>query len=596
MMRFSFLLLVAGCLEVPTGPGQECSTSSDCDRGETCSEGLCYGNPPQGQFAATLSAPSTRDDLISTELASLVIPADGWLGEIQLETPVTISGRIEAFCNTGNQTCSTLSVGAQIRLTRPSRIAGAPALRFSVQSKPDLPRGTDSFTIRVPRTQPGDESWSVTIDPDGGGDKPAADGSTTAAELFPPRRLALSATDDIEHQTYTLGDPAPVVITGTLRDAFSNSLTNYRVVALGRWDGETNATEVSTVDFATDGTYSIEIADNVMAPLEIVARPFDENDVSPTLRLRNVNLASQQRNLTQPSGLGQRRVIDVPVQALAGSGEVKTVAGVRVIVTALVTSTLTDDLRAVFTKETTTNETGIARISVLDGPALVNSYKVRLVPPASSTYGVVDSGTLKLPAMGATSTDPVTADAMRLPARVALRGTVVDSHGNALDGVSVTARRSQRFLWSVSDDDQAFLDEIPASTALTPESGEFILWVDPAVADIWGNYDLFFETPSSSPAPNWLVPDYALPRVPNPGTITLATIVIPDGARIHAKVIDKDGAAVEGCDLRVFQISSNDNVCMEVGHPPQTCPPATVVLGHGLSDDRGKLQLTLPRP
>ncbi len=586
MKGVAVIALLAGCLEVPTGPGQECTKSSDCDSGETCSAGLCYGNPPPGMFAATLSAPSSRDDVVATELANVSLPQDGWLGEIQLERPVTISGRVEAYCAVGNQMCRTASIGAQIRMTRPSRIPGAPAVRFSVQSKPELPRGTDSFQLRVPRTLPNDEPWTVTIDPEGGGDKPAADGGTDPAELVPPRRLALYATDDREHQTYTLGDPDPVVITGSLRDAFSNSLTKYRVVALGRWEGETSTTEVSTVNFSTDGYYSVTIAGRVMGPLEIVAEPFDDNDVSPTLHLQNVTLMTQQRVLTQPTGLGQRRMIDLPVQALANTGEVKLVGGVRVIISGEVTSTLTEDLHAVFRAETTTGEDGIAHLAVLDGPAIAQNYALRLVPPASSTYGVVESGQLQLP----------TPEPVRLPSRAALRGTIVDVHGNPLAAVSVTARRSQRFLWSVAEADQPFLDEIPAATALTPETGEFVVWVDPAVADTWGDYDLFFETPANSPSPNWSLRGVALPRVANPGTITLDTIVIPDAARLHAKIINSEGVAIEGSDLRLFQISSNDNVCMEVSHPPAICVPATVVIGHGESDDKGKLQLTLPRP
>src|SRR5690606_20998914 len=149
--------------------------------------------------------PATREDLIATELAPLELPADGWLGEIQLEAPVTISGRVEAYCASANQSCSTLSIGAEVRVTRPARFPGGPALRFSAQSVADTPRGTDSFTLRVPRTRPGDPPYIVTIDPDGGGQEPAADGGTDPAELVPPRRFTLYATENVEHQTYTLG-------------------------------------------------------------------------------------------------------------------------------------------------------------------------------------------------------------------------------------------------------------------------------------------------------------------------------------------------------------------------------------------------------
>src|SRR5690606_14469465 len=120
--------MLAGCLEVPAGPGQECRVDADCDAGEGCGEGLCWGAPPAGVFAATLSAPAKREDLIATELALLELPADGWLGDVQLEAPVTISGRVEAYCPSANQSCSTLSIGAEVRVTRPARFPGGPAL------------------------------------------------------------------------------------------------------------------------------------------------------------------------------------------------------------------------------------------------------------------------------------------------------------------------------------------------------------------------------------------------------------------------------------------------------------------------------------
>jgi len=588
MMRtLALVVLAAGCLEVPKPPGQECKVNSDCDSGEVCTAGVCYGNPPDGTFAATVSAPSTRTDVIATELGSIELPQDGAFGEIQLEAPVTISGRVEAHCAAGgNTTCSQLSIGAQIRLTRPSRIPGAPALRFSVQSKPDLPRGTDSFVIRVPRTLPGDEPWTVTIDPDGGGDAPATDGGTDPAELVPPRRLSLYVTDDIEHQTYTLGEALPIVISGSLRDAFQNTLTKYRVVALGRWEGETAMTEVSTVDFTSDGNYSITLAENVMAPLEIVARPYGDNDVSPALRLQNVEVATVSKNLSQPTGLGQRKTLDLPIEVLDGSEGVKPIAGVRVIVTAAIESTLTENLRAEFRAEATTDEEGIAKLAVLDGAAFAGNYSLRIIPPASSTYGVVYSGAF----------DPSAPMPVRLPPRVKMRGTVLDIDGAPVAATSVTARRSQRFLWSVAPADQAFLDEIPAATALTTDTGEFLLWVDPAIADTWATYDLFFETPSSSAAPNWRMADQDLPRQINAEARDLGAIVLPDAARFHAKIVASDGTSVEGADLRIFQIYSNDTVCMEVGHPPDICAPATVVQGHAESDDVGKLTLTLPRP
>jgi hypothetical protein len=586
--------LAAGCLEVPSGPGQECRVSADCDPEEVCSEGLCYGNPPQGTFAATLTAPSARENLVATELVNLVLPEDGELGELALETPVTISGRVEAYCSSNQAGCSTLSLAAHVRVTRPSRIPGGPSVRFSTQSKADVPRGSDSFTLRVPRTRPGDEPWTVTIDPNGGGEEPPVHGGTDPAEVVPPMRFSLYAPDNVQHQTYTLGSADAAVITGTLKDAIGQPLLGYRVVALGRWDLQSAPTEVSTVHFTNNGSYMLVLSDNIVGPIELVARPFAKNVVAPSLHITGVPAVTQQRNITQPSGLGERVTVTIPVQGLAGNGEVKPVSGVRVIVRAVIEPSFSGGARAVLAAEATTGEDGIARLALLDGTALASLYRLRVVPPASSTFGVVYDRTLELGEAG-TSMDTRVLAAVRLPARVALRGTVVDVHGQPLAAVSVTARRAQRFLWSMSASNQAFLDEIPAATAITPESGEFVVWVDPAVAEVWGYYDLYFETPAGSHAPNWTIPDLEIPRIAGQQTVSLDTIAIPDAARIRGRIVDGNGHKVEGSALRIFHLSSNELVCRDVDYAPEGCTPASVVLGYGESDRTGTVRLILPR-
>jgi len=597
MMRFAlvaFATLGTACLEVPTGPAAECHVNRDCASGEVCSEGLCYGNPPTGMFAATLSAPAAREELVSTELAMFELPADGWLGDLQIESPVTISGRVEAYCSNTNTNCSTKSVAAQIRLSRPSRFPGGPTVRFSTQSAPDIERGADSFTIRVPRTMDGDAPWNVTIDPDGGGEAPPADGGQDPAELMPPHHLTLFAADDLEHQTYILGDAEAPMITGSLKDALGQALLGYRVVALGRWDDTSPLTEVSTVHFSTGGTYSITVAPEAIGPLELVIAPYGQNNIAPEMHVTYVADVTHQRNVTQPSGLGEPSEIVIPIAGLAGNGEVKPVSGVRVIVVGTIEPMFTGGARVEYEAEATTGEDGLARMSVLDGGTLAAAYRLRVVPPASSSFGVVFDAPIDVKAYSVVNNPKP--EPLRLPSRIAFRGTVVDAAGNPQPAISVTARRSVRFLWSLPADDQAFLDEIPASTTITPETGEFLLWVDPSVADVWGHYDLFFESPAGTNVPNWSIGDLEIPRMSGQFTVPLDTVALPPSSRIHGKIIDGDGRAVEGSDLRVFQLTSNELICVEVGYEPQDCAPASLVLGAAESDERGLIRLGLPRP
>lgn len=587
MKRLVLVTALAGCLQVPHGAGTECSVDSDCNTaaGEVCDVGVCYGNPPMGMFAATLVAPIEREDLTSTEFPTLVIPRDGLIGELQLDAPVTFSGRVETYCAGTN--CSTSSIAAEVRLTRPSRFPGGPTLRLSAQSKTGIPRGTDSFSILIPRTHDGDPPWTVTIDPSGGGEQPASNGSTEPAELVPPKRIELRATSNLEHQTYTLGGTSNAIISGTLKDALGNYLTGYRIVALGRWDASSAPAEVSTVDYVTNGQYQLMLSENVQPPIELVARAYGPNVVAPELHISGLAPISQQRNLAQPTGLGGRADVTLTIKGLAGDGQVKPVAGARVIITGSQEAAFAGAASAFMQAEAITGDTGDAKLTLLDGAQLVATYRLRVVPPASSNLGVIYDATLGLDAGKMT---------VQLPSRVKLRGRVVDVNGQPLADVSVTARRSLRFLWSLDTANQSFLDEIPASTTTTPESGDFNVWVDPALADAWGGYDVTFETPKGSTAPNWMIPDFEIPRMATTMAIQMGDIAIPDAAYIRAKVVDLAGNPVEGSALRVYQLPTDNLLCTQASHAPADCHVDARVLADDESDAQGIVRLNLARP
>src|SRR5262249_56330902 len=112
-----------------------------------------------------------------------------------------------------------------------------------------------------------------------------------------------------------------------------------------------------------------------------------------------------------------------------------------------------------------------------------------ITPPVSSNLGVVFDDRLVLGAL----------PDHRLPARIALRGRIVDAQGKPVPNVSVTARPSLRFLWTLDADPQAFVASLPTPTAVTPDAtsgdgaGTFVLWVDANVATVWGHYDMLIE-------------------------------------------------------------------------------------------------------
>ena len=564
-----------------------CQSTDDCASGEVCQEGTCWGNPPAGMFAAQIVPSGDRSDLATSEIPMLAIPQNGWLGSVTFPAPVTFSGRVEAYCAPGNTTCMSSSLGATITVTRPSEFAGGPPFREVITAKDAVARGTSSFTAPLPVTGANDAPYVVTIVPDGRGDQPPTTG-TSPAMLAPPMRATLTATDNTS-TIFVLGSAMTQQITGTITDG-THLLSKYRVVAVGQWDPMSPLTEVSTVAYSTDGTFKLLVSDAAVGPVEIVAKPWAADVVAPTLHLGSVQPGATSAVVVQPPNLGNPVSVTIPIVGVAGSGAVQPVSGARVIVTGGY-DPMFGGTRAVLSVETTTADDGLAHLSLLDGTTLRGTYKLRVIPPAGANVGVVYDQLLQLDTASGSQTLPV----VRLPARIALSGTLVDSGGNALANVSVTARPSLRFLWTLDAAAQEFLTEIPAATAVTPDTGDFAVWVDPFVANVWGHYDLAFEPATGSTAPSWTWPDVEIPRVQNLTTQPVGTLNVPDAAFIHGQLSDPAGMAIPAGELRIFGVSTDQSLCTQVPHPPATCVIPAELLGHGTADDQGVVRLTLPR-
>ena len=575
-------LSAAACLSVPDGAKPECTSTSECDtaHGEVCEEGLCFGNPPQGTFAAVISPPSDQANLVAKELTSLAITEQGWLSGLQLERPVSISGHIDAVC-TPPAVCDR-GITATVTITRDSHFAGGPGFKTVVSTESGLEGA--SFELNLPRTNDGDADYIMTIVPDGRGDQPGT--GITPAQLVPPMRAELGVPADMS-KMFVLGGLNLPVVDGTLVAAAGGGLAQYRVVALGRWKMGSPLIEVSTVDYTeADGKFRLVLSDSLEGDVEIVAKPW--GPAAPTLRLGGVSsFEPSMIVLQQPAMLGSVVKVTVPVKGKDGGGEIAPVRGARVRVMAQTTSsTLPGSTLATFIAEGTTNDAGTVSLDVLDGPAFRSSYKIEVVPPASANVGVVFDESFQI------GTQP----AMILPARVKVRGIVLDASGNPLKDVSVTARPSLRFAWSLEDKPQAFLSAIPAATAITPDTGEFVVWVDPTITSLWGHYDLVFEPPTASKyparAPTWVQSEVA---IVSPDTLSLPDVVLPDAAFVHGAVTDPDGIAVEGAEVKVFRVNTTLALCSMVPNAPLSCPIPATLQGRGASDPMGMVRVTLPR-
>jgi hypothetical protein len=166
--------------------------------------------------------------------------------------------------------------------------------------------------------------------------------------------------------------------------------------------------------------------------------------------------------------------------------------------------------------------------------------------------------------------------------------------------VAVTAQPSLKLNWSLDDHSQQFLAQIPAATAITPDTGDFVVFVDPQIGDVWATYDLAFEPATSSHAPNLVKTQIDIPRDAGRTDDDLGTIQIPEAAFIHGRIVDHSTNPVEGGEVRVFATPiymnpNNADLCIQTMHVPPGCPIPAVLLGHGTSDGLGIVRLTLPR-
>jgi len=159
----------------------------------------------------------------------------------------------------------------------------------------------------------------------------------------------------------------------------------------------------------------------------------------------------------------------------------------------------------------------------------------------------------------------------------------------------VTARPSLRFQWSLPEAQQAFLTAIPAATTVTPDTGEFVVFVDPLVAEIWGFYDVTFEPSSTSRSPTYVLSELEIPRDTTLKIISMPDVYVPDAAFVHGRITDPGGNTISGAELKLFRVETSADLCALVPHAPASCPIPAALLGRGAADKDGVVELRLPR-
>nr|MBA3500240.1 hypothetical protein [Deltaproteobacteria bacterium] len=259
--RFAMLFVLPACLSVPSERAPMCESTSDCDtaNGEICDDGICWGNPPTGTFAAIVSPPASRTNLASQEIPQIVINPDGWIDLLQLEKPVVYSTELSCQAPIA---CDDSMLAATITITRPSTFPGGPGFRSIVKAKGDgMP-----FSISVPPVEvygTAAANYTITIIPDG---RDEMGSSVTPAQFLPPLRTQLTIEGNATGKVLELGGLGLPTISGVIKNDSGQPQSNYRVVAVGRWDPNQAPTEVSTVDFTgSDGTFQIQLSGGLIS-------------------------------------------------------------------------------------------------------------------------------------------------------------------------------------------------------------------------------------------------------------------------------------------------------------------------------------------
>lgn len=574
------LVMAPACLAVPDPPKPECVDTSECSGNEICDDGTCWGDPPPGEFAIVISPPSERADLVSKELMHGTITSQGWIDSLAFDKPVKLDARLATMC-TPPLVCENEMLEASMTITRRSLFDGGPGFKLVAMSTPGADGPT--FSIDLP---PGvaDTPYVVTVVPTPRGDSPTS-GAPSLAEAVPPMRFEIPLTADTTRML-TIGGLALPTVEGTLLAAAGGGLEDYRVVAMGRWEQGAPLTEVSTVSYTgSNGAFRLTLSSGLVGSVELIARPADAG--RPTLHLLDVPTAvGVQRTLKEPAELGTMVAKPITIKAREGSGPLRPVIGARVRVSAVLGSAA--EGTASFVAEETTDENGVAALQVLDGNAILGEYRLDVVPPANSRVGAIYNQSFAM-----------TATEIQLVERVRLAGVVKDHNGERLSGVTITARPSLRFLWSLDDRPQAFLNSVPVSTAVTDNNGEYVIWVDPLIDETWGYYDLSLDPARSTGflerVPTHVRTEVEIPRDAQIEQVPVPPIDLPDAAFVRGQVVDYGSRPVKDAEVKIFRTNSYDAVCNSVRNAPIPCPASAQLLGRGAATSIGMVELTLPR-
>lgn len=569
-------LLATGCLAVPGNNQPMCTQDSDCDtaNGEVCDVGVCWGDPPDGLYAARIGPPGNRSGLVATEITKVSIGADGWFTtNLRLEEPVVIAGTVNLVCP--ESPCPPIA--STITVTRPSRIPGGPPFVAVAHTT----EAANDFSIEVPRANP-EEQYSVVIAPD------RSNSSTVNLDGVTPKRLLLTPTDNIEGLAVQLGATGQV-ISGSI-----TGMPDIQAVIRGRWEPNGPITDLSTIA-TTDpdtGNFAITVTDSTYEPaVELVVSPPAGFDLLPTLHIPlSLDSGVEPIVFAFPS-FGGTGNITIPIEGTSTDGTVEPVANADVTLIASEPRTAFPySYTAQLELKRTTNSRGEVSFPWIQSPTM--TYELRVQPPPQSgaaQYATIYGMPLDLTAATAGTLDPI-----HLANQVAVHGALYDHTGHPAEGVVVSVVPNASYAATLPETLQSRVAEAVATSESTQANGEFAVYVDPSIAGIDAVYDVTFQPPSASLLPSWLVQHVGVDHLTGND---MGDLDLPEASYVRAVVYDPQDTEIDGAEVRLYEIPPQIVTCQGIAPADNPdCAEKAILRAQATSGEGGSVHLVLPDP
>jgi len=284
----------------------------------------------------------------------------------------------------------------------------------------------------------------------------------------------------------------------------------------------------------------------------------------------------------------------LPLLGTSSGGEEVPVAGAEVELITVLAGEL--GVTAVYSATGSSDTEGKVELSLIPGGLDNRIYLAQVRSSPDSEHASLAS---QLISVGQGSTNTGYLSGLVLARRVGVSGTLYDANGEPVAGAQVVAQPSVGFAWGLSLEVQDFLDNLQAPSTTSNDHGDFLLWVDPEVAENAALYDLQITPSPGTAAPPWTEEAQEVMVTGDEGLTgrQLGRIDLPPASYARGTVKTGEGETIESATLWVLEIRTDDMLCTGAIRPlGDTCVPPAIPRGLWSSRSDGQVWIALPDP